>query len=389
MKFSLLLPTRNRLEFLASAIETVRRQKGNIEWEIVVSDNDSTEDIRGHVEQLGDPRVKYVRTAKFVPVTDNWNNALEHSSGDYVLMLGDDDGLLPGALTALRDLVRRFDRPDVVYSSAYLFAYPGVMPDHPAGFLQPYGYARFLRRAREPFVLSREEAQSLVRDAMQFKLRYGFNMQFSTISRDLIDRLADRGPFFQSAFPDYYATNVAFLKARDIVVEPRPLVVIGVTPKSYGFFHAQAREQEGRQFLDPSHHAEERALPGSNINAGWLDAAETIAANYGAEIGAPDRRRYRFLQIAHVHEQVYLDRTLGQAELELLRPHLGPGERLAWRAAGSLGALARRVLPRRIFGALRFLSHRARRQFPDWRAKKTEGRYESLLDVFERGPLEG
>ena len=29
-------------------------------------------------------------------MTENWNNALNKSSGDYVLMIGDDDYLLPG-----------------------------------------------------------------------------------------------------------------------------------------------------------------------------------------------------------------------------------------------------------------------------------------------------
>ena len=37
------------------------------------------------------------------------------------------------------------------------------------------------------------------------------------ISRRFIDSLADRGPFFQSPYPDFYATNVAFLKARRLL----------------------------------------------------------------------------------------------------------------------------------------------------------------------------
>src|SRR5687768_11034765 len=85
MKFSVLLPTRNRLELLRYAIESVRRQFYQ-DWEIVVSDNDSIEDVRGYVASLGDGRIRYVRTPRFIPVTDNWSNALAHSSGDYVVM---------------------------------------------------------------------------------------------------------------------------------------------------------------------------------------------------------------------------------------------------------------------------------------------------------------
>src|SRR5918997_95547 len=103
---SVLLPTRNRLDYLRYAIETVLRQD-DPDWEIVVSDNDSEEDIAGHVRGLGDDRVRYVRTASFVPVTENWNNALEHSIGRYAVMLGDDDGLMPGYVARVRELVAR------------------------------------------------------------------------------------------------------------------------------------------------------------------------------------------------------------------------------------------------------------------------------------------
>ena len=47
------------------------------------------------------------------------------------------------------------------------------------------------------------------------------------------------GPFFRSPFPDYYAMNHLFLRARSIVVDPHPTVVIGVSPRSYGFFPQQ------------------------------------------------------------------------------------------------------------------------------------------------------
>ena len=82
MLVSVLLPTHNRLEYLRYAVESVRRQDAT-DWEIVVSDDASEEDIAGFVDGLMDPRVRYVRTDRFVPVTDNWNNALRHSRGDY------------------------------------------------------------------------------------------------------------------------------------------------------------------------------------------------------------------------------------------------------------------------------------------------------------------
>ena len=68
MKFSVLLPTRNRKELLARAIETVRRQDYE-NWEIIISDNFSDEDISGYISSLSETRIKYFRTENFVTVT--------------------------------------------------------------------------------------------------------------------------------------------------------------------------------------------------------------------------------------------------------------------------------------------------------------------------------
>lgn len=391
---SVLLPTRNRLEFLELAIETVRRQDDG-DWELIVSDNDSEQDIAGHVAALDDDRIAYVRTDGFVPVTENWNNALRHARGRYVVMLGDDDGLMPGYVARVRELAEQFDQPDVIYSGAYLYSYPDVMPDDPEGYLQPYGYARFLKGRTRPFVLDPAVRQRVVEHAMHFRAKYGFNMQFSTISMRLVDELAARGPFFQSAFPDYYATNVAFLTARAVVVEPRPLVVIGVTPKSYGFFHAHAREEAGKAFLGAVTderarlRLEEAMLPGSNINAGWLSALESIWARYpDLAPAAPDHRRFRLLQATHAYEGCYLDGTVAPQQLAALEEHLRPWERRLGRglarAALALGGNARRPLPGKLRWVISWALHWIFiRQYVAWDPPKVRGRHRTLLDVYE------
>ena len=191
---SLLLPTRNRLDYLKMAVETIRRQDCS-EWEIVVSDNASDEDIAGWVQSLEDGRVLYARTPRFVPVTENWNAALALSSGDYVLMMGDDDGLLPGYVTRMRKLTERFEQPDLIYSGALLLTYPGVDPEHMEGLLEVWTHAEFFRKETAPFLLPRDRAVAAVRRVMDFKFVYPFNMQLSLVSRSLIERVQRHGGF--------------------------------------------------------------------------------------------------------------------------------------------------------------------------------------------------
>lgn len=200
MKFSVLLPTRNRLDLLTRAVETVIRQDYD-DWEIIVSDNHSEEDIAGYIESIDEPRIKYFRTEMFLPVTDNWNNAIDRCDGDYIIMLGDDDCLMQGYFSYLDELIREFDSPDFVYTNAFLYAYPGVLDSAPEGFLRTYSRRRIYQSSNAPFLLALETARAFAKDALNFRVTFDYNMQFSLISRKLVQQMANHGPFFQSPIP--------------------------------------------------------------------------------------------------------------------------------------------------------------------------------------------
>lgn len=383
MKFSVLLPTRNRLALLRYAVESVRRQDYN-DWEIIVSDNFSGEDIGGYVRELGDPRIKHFRTEKSVPVTDNWNNALEHCNGDYVIMLGDDDCLMPGYFIKVRQLAEAHGNPDLIYSSGYVYAYPGVMPSQPEGYLHPSGCAKFLRRSKDPFFLDQTTARQMVGHSLNFELRFDYNMQYSTVSRRMIETLRKHGPFFQSPFPDFYATNALFLKADRILVCPQGLVIIGISPKSYGFYHFNQQEKTGVAFLQCLPDAEsarrlaQLELPGSNMNTSWLYSMETLKANFGAEFGLEvNHERYRALQIVNYHLDV-LGRKLASSEKQDMRRRLQWQERVSY--GGKIGLA--RLLGRK---AVRKLLHKWVKRFgqypDDWQVEFIPQQCKNILEA--------
>lgn len=384
MKFSVLLPTRNRLELLKYAVETVRRQDYD-DWEIIISDNFSKEDVASYVQSLKEPRIKYYRTESFVPVTDNWNNALEKSSGDYVIMLGDDDCLMKGFFTTIRRVVKTYSDPDFIYTKAYLYAYPGVLPDSPQGFLRPYSFAPFFRSAKEPFWLSRNKAAQLVRQSMNFKMTYTFNMQHSIVSRRCINQLRSRGTFFQSPYPDFYAMNVLFLTAKKILVCPYPLVTVGISPKSFGFYFFNKREDKGIEFLNnlgdlkSVERLRNVILPqGSMDRTSWLVAMETIKANFRSDFRLRvNYNRYRYLQILYVYGQSK-DRVAEMLKL------LHWWEKLVYAPFISLAAKLSNLLPsdfrNKIVGKLLLFIIKT----PVVDAPKSDEYYDNILEVFDR-----
>lgn len=301
MKFSILLPTRNRLDLLQYAVESVLLQ-GYSDWEIVISDNASTEDVAGYVASCADQRIRYYRTERLLPVTENWNATIERSTGDYIIMLGDDDGLMRNCLSTVHALINEWQYPDAIYTQALQFAYPGVIPGHSGAFVQ-VAYNAFLEGVRQPFMLSGHKAKEMVRSAMGFRLWYGFNMQHFIISRKLVETLRNKGSFFQSPYPDYYAANAVLLSAKSLLANPHPLVMIGISPKSFGYYYFNQRESEGTDFLQnvASENLRRRLqavlVPGTNMNDSWLCAMETLRENFTEQSDLRvDHRRYRLLQ---------------------------------------------------------------------------------------------
>lgn len=386
MKFSVLLPTRNRLDLLSRAIETVRLQDYD-NWEIIVSDNFSEEDVAGYVRSLDDQRIKYFRTDRFVPVTDNWNNALDKSNGDYIIMLGDDDCLMKGYFSTLSKLIDIHNSPDFVYTSAFLYAYPEVLPNLPDGFLRTYNNRKIFQSASEPFWLGRNKALKFVKDSLNFRMTFDYNMQFSLVSRKLIEELKQHGPFYQSPYPDYYATNAMMLKAERILIVSQPLVTIGISPKSFGFYYFNDAESDGNEFLnnlpdrDMVNRLQEVILPGVVMNTSWLISMETLAVNFGEELDIRvNYARYRLIQIFAIYAGLLAGKNAGKA-YQKLREKMSFGE---WLRYGFILAAIARMAPERYRAYLSRRIQSASGSHPSTPMPEVTGKFHTILDVFKQ-----
>jgi len=106
IKFSIIIPTRERADTLVHCLRTVVAQDYE-NLEIIVSDNFSQDNTREVVSTFSDPRIKYVNTGKRVSMSHNYEFALSHVTDGWVSIIGDDDGLLTGALTIVADVIKK------------------------------------------------------------------------------------------------------------------------------------------------------------------------------------------------------------------------------------------------------------------------------------------
>ena len=93
------IPTYNRLEKLKICLKRLMEQKKIEQIEIIVSDNDSTDGTGEYMTELVKKaeNIHYYRNTENVGPDKNFLNCFDKAVGEYVLLLGDDDFLLPMA----------------------------------------------------------------------------------------------------------------------------------------------------------------------------------------------------------------------------------------------------------------------------------------------------
>jgi glycosyltransferase involved in cell wall biosynthesis len=278
MRLSVLLPTRNGGGLLDGAMRSVLDQDC-ADMELVVSDNAGDAETKRVIDGFrDDPRLRVVTLEEPVGVTDNWNVALGASSGDYVLLLGDDDYLRPGACARIDALLDEFGDPEALSWEAYGFAFPGALPGSDAG---AYADPLFPPDPRLPAhgLLPADLRRDIALDVFRFTYRFCLNLQTTLLSRRAIEGMPN-GPF-QPPFPDFYAIVALLLRAERWAYSSERLVIVGVSAKSFGrTLHGggqdSALRQSGMDYLGISTQFE-GSLPGNEmINGTWLTLRELL-----------------------------------------------------------------------------------------------------------------
>jgi glycosyltransferase involved in cell wall biosynthesis len=138
---SVCVPMYNNSATIARCLRSVLDQEG-VEFEIVVVDDDSSDDCADLAAGMLRPGDRLIRNDPRQGLNQNHNRCLELARGSYIQFVHGDDWLLPGAL---RTLAPCFDDPGV----GLAFAPRQVVSDDP-GWQQRYGAVHtHFRKLRE------------------------------------------------------------------------------------------------------------------------------------------------------------------------------------------------------------------------------------------------
>jgi glycosyltransferase involved in cell wall biosynthesis len=98
---SILIATRNRIEYCKSAILSILENK-EFNFELVIQDNSDTYELQIFCQNIADSRLVYNYTPPPFSSIDNFNAVIEKASGKYLCLIGDDDSVNPDILKVVR-----------------------------------------------------------------------------------------------------------------------------------------------------------------------------------------------------------------------------------------------------------------------------------------------
>ena len=114
--FSIVMPVYNvEIKWLDKAIESIEKQNYK-NWEICIADDCSTkQEVREHLSAMKNSRIKIKLLEKNQGISGATNAAAALASGEYILLMDNDDELAPSALHEFYQKIKK-EGSDIIYS---------------------------------------------------------------------------------------------------------------------------------------------------------------------------------------------------------------------------------------------------------------------------------
>ncbi|MGV1752274.1 glycosyltransferase family 2 protein [Agrobacterium sp. CG674] len=222
--FSIVIPTRNRPEYLPDAIASVMRQTFS-DFELIVSDNSdeahAAENQRIIASYRGHERFQYIRPPSDLPMVDHWEWALRRTAGRYIGFLTDRMALRLYALQFAHNTIQSTQTPAICFASEDSIELPGYRS------VRRISNALQVREVLSKDKLSEFSKGKLPKDTPR--------MLNSLVDKSVIAKIEEKyGSVFCSISPDYIFTFRLMGEIPAFTASTAPLLVTQGEKRSTG-----------------------------------------------------------------------------------------------------------------------------------------------------------
>lgn len=228
--FTVIIPEKDRAEYLVHTLKTCMIQEYP-NFEVIVSD-DCSEDNSAEVAfeaSKKDSRIKVFAHDHHLGMRDNFEFALSQVRPGYVMALGGDDGLIPGCIQRMYEILKETGRELLTWTPAG-FGYPMHKDDDSVFHVRrKHGSLKF-KKSKDFLTELTQTFNYQVLGCPMFYI-------YSVASTRLVDKVKSRTKdhsFYYCPTPDGFSGVVLAGEVEDYVMCYEPLSISGSTIKSQG-----------------------------------------------------------------------------------------------------------------------------------------------------------
>jgi glycosyltransferase involved in cell wall biosynthesis len=226
-RFSIVIPVRNRAYTLYHTLKTCLNQHAFDDYEIIVSDNESEDNVAEMVREFNSDKIKYFRTGSFISMTDNFNFALSKVTGEYILFLGSDDAVCTCGLYFLDKIISITGEKIINWRYGYYF-WPDHIASHKKNSLTLWKYNATIIKDAKNHVKKVVNGSGNMFDLPLLYVR-------SAVHKSLIDNITSKAGFmFDSISPDIYSGFALSSIVKYYMTVGMPVCMTGASGGSIG-----------------------------------------------------------------------------------------------------------------------------------------------------------
>lgn len=247
MLFSILLPSKNGHNYIENSILSVIDQDFR-DYELIIGNNNNNLKFNKIVSKYlkSNSNIKVVNHNKSIPVHRNWQSCLDISSGEYIIMLGDDDCLLKDALSKIYTTIKKYNFPEAISFNGISYHEIGSYYNSKYAYYKKNFFNYKKNKIKEGFI-NKDKRIEIVKKMFNFENKLPLNMQTHILSKKIINKI--KKPIYQPPFPDHYALNASLLLSKDWVISYKKIVAVGISNKSFGHYFYSDQKNKGIEYL--------------------------------------------------------------------------------------------------------------------------------------------
>lgn len=243
-RFTVIIPQKNRAEYIGHTLKTCMIQEYP-NFEVIVSDDCSDDNSVEIIEEMikKDSRIKLFAHKKHLGMRDNFEFALNQVQPGYVMALGGDDGLVPGCIFRMYELIKKTGKELLTWPSNF-FMYPN----------NPGGMSKLVINKQTNYQIKILKSSDYLN-----KIAHSFNYMTEdcpmfyikgVASTALVNKVKSRtsdGCFYYCPTPDGFSGVVLAGEVKDYAYVTEPLSITGISPKSQGTAYKKTDEKSRKE----------------------------------------------------------------------------------------------------------------------------------------------